>query len=278
MSDRDRLFVSKFWESLTSICGITRLMSTPYHPQTDGQSEKTNQTVEVALRHYVDDQQLDWVSPLHMILFAINTSKHDSTGVSPYEALYGVNVRDCFSELTGLVSNTDATEFARQQNRVRQRVSASLQFAQACQSLMYNAKHKLKEFNVGDYVMFNMKDYNLAGHSKNKLAARRVGPFRILERHGRLAYKLDLPAGYRMHPVFSVAKLEPAVGRDLHTRPPAQLQDLSEESYKIKKILSQGYVDGALRYQIKWSGYNLLDATWEDAARIAEEAPAVVAD
>ena len=69
----------KFWEALTAICGITRLMSTPHHPQTDGQSEKTNQTVEVALRHYVDDRQSDWVSHLLMVEFAINTSKNHSS-------------------------------------------------------------------------------------------------------------------------------------------------------------------------------------------------------
>ena len=85
VSDRDGRFTSKFWATLCSKLGINRSMSSAFHPQSDGNTERVNRVLEDMLRHYVNAAQTDWVSWLPIVEFAINNAPHDSTGSSPFE-------------------------------------------------------------------------------------------------------------------------------------------------------------------------------------------------
>ena len=96
ISDRDPRFTSWFWGALQKIFGTKLYLSTAYHPQTDGQTKKTIQTLEDMLRACVMDQRLSWDKYLPLIEFAYNNSYHASIGMAPYEALYG---RKCHSPL-----------------------------------------------------------------------------------------------------------------------------------------------------------------------------------
>ena len=96
ISDRDSRFTSKFWQSLQGALGTRLDMSTAYHPQTDGQSERTIQTLEDMLRACVLDFGKAWDTHLPLIEFSYNNSYHTSIKAAPFEALYG---RKCRSPL-----------------------------------------------------------------------------------------------------------------------------------------------------------------------------------
>ena len=278
VSDRDKLFLSKFWSELLRLNGITRNLTSPYHPQADGQAEKSNQVVEIALRHCVDFVQQDWSRHLAQIEFAINTSRNATTGVSPYAALYGIKVRDAVASLVGNPSHVPtAEEFVANQIRIRDQMQGAIAWAQMRQALYYNEKHTLKQFKVGNKVMFNLKDFQITGVRGDKLGPRRVGPFTITERLGKLAYKLDLPSSYRMHNVFSIAKLEPATSNDLsHARPPMNVEEPEGEYFKVEKIIAQRYQKRKLKYLVKWKDYKTSSNSWEPASEIKRGAPDIV--
>ena len=88
-SDRDKLFMTKFWTTFTNLVGIDHKMTTAYHPQGNGQTERTNQTIEQYLRHYINYEQNDWVTYLPMAQFAFNNTVHSTTGETPFYANYG---------------------------------------------------------------------------------------------------------------------------------------------------------------------------------------------
>ena len=91
ISDRGTQFNNKFWLTLTAKLGIKNKMSTAYHPQTDGQTERLNQTLELYLRCYVNYEQNDWVQHLAITEFSYNSAKHTTTGISPFTMIYGFN-------------------------------------------------------------------------------------------------------------------------------------------------------------------------------------------
>ena len=278
ISDRDKLFLSKFWAEMLRLNGIKRSMTSPYHPQADGQSEKSNQTVEIALPHCVDFMQADWTTHIPQIELAINSSKNDTTQVSPYSLLYGIDVRDSISKLVGTPCQVPtAEEFSAKRLRIRSRAEGAIAWAQARQAIYYDKNHKLMEFNVGDKVMFNLKDFNIAGVCSDKLGPKRIGPFSVTKRIGRLAYVLDLPDTYKMHNVFSIAKLEKATSDDLaHSRPPGQVEEAEAEYFEVKSILAQRTKSCTLQYLIKWKDYGDESNSWEPAAEIKRGAPDVV--
>jgi hypothetical protein len=93
LSDRGKIFLSEFWKTLFKMMRTDLLVTTAYHPQTDGQSERTNQTVEVALRYLVNVRRTDWAECLPEVEFHINNTINSSTKVSPMEYLTGLNAR-----------------------------------------------------------------------------------------------------------------------------------------------------------------------------------------
>ncbi|GJR17647.1 putative reverse transcriptase domain-containing protein [Tanacetum coccineum] len=160
-------------------------MSTAYHPQTDGQTERTIQTLEDILRACVIDFKSSWDRHLPLIEFSYNNSYHASIKVAPYEALYG---RKCRSH----IKNRLLAAHSRQKSYVYKRL-------------------KLLEFKVGDMVLLMVspwKDVVRFGKRK-KLSPRYIGPFKILARVGLVAYTLELPEELRgIHSTFHISNLK----------------------------------------------------------------------
>ena len=98
ITDRGSLFTSKFWSSLCYFLGIKRRLSTAFHPQTDGQTERQNSTMEAYLRAFVNWEQNDWVRLLPMAEFAYNNAKNASTGHTPFELNCGFHPRVSFED------------------------------------------------------------------------------------------------------------------------------------------------------------------------------------
>ncbi|GJW25540.1 putative reverse transcriptase domain-containing protein [Tanacetum coccineum] len=209
--DRDPRFASNFWRSLQKALGTSLDMSTAYHPQTDGQSERTIQTLEDMLRACVIDFGNGWVKHLPLVEFSYNNSYHASIKAAPFEALYGRKCRSpvCWAEvgevqLTGPEIVQETTEKIIQ---VKQRMQA----ARDRQKSYADLKRKPMEFEVGDKVMLKVSPWKgvVRFGKRGKLNPRFVGPFKIIKRVGDVAYKLELPEELsRVHNTFHVSNLK----------------------------------------------------------------------
>ncbi|GJR31930.1 putative reverse transcriptase domain-containing protein [Tanacetum coccineum] len=177
ISDHDGRFTSHFWKSLNKAVGTRLDMSTTYHPETDGQSERTIQTLKDMLRACVLDFGKVWDRHLSLVEFSYNNSYHTSIKVAPFEALYG---RKCRSPIYLAESYADVrrTPF---------------------------------EFQVGDKVMLKVSPWKGVIHfgKRGKLNPRYIGPFKIIAKVGTVANRLELPEQLsRVHSTFHVSKLK----------------------------------------------------------------------
>ncbi|GJW12764.1 putative nucleotidyltransferase, ribonuclease H [Tanacetum coccineum] len=209
--DRDPRFASNFWRSLQKALGTNLDMSTAYHPQTDGQSERTIQTLEDMLRACVIDFGNGWVKHLPLVEFSYNNSYHASIKAAPFEALYGRKCRSpvCWAEvgqvqLTGPEIVQETTEKVIQ---IKQRMQA----ARDRQKSYADLKRKPMEFQVGDRVMLKVSPWKgvVRFGKRGKLNPRYVRPFKVLAKVGSVAYKLKLPQELsRVHNTFHVSNLK----------------------------------------------------------------------
>ncbi|GJV60525.1 reverse transcriptase domain-containing protein [Tanacetum coccineum] len=193
--DRDPRFASNFWRSLQKALGTSLDMSTAYHPQTDGQSERTIQTLEDMLRACVIDFGNGWVKHLPLVEFSYNNSYHASIKAAPFEALYGRKCRSpvCWAEV-GEVQLTGPEIVQETTERIIQ-VKQRMQAARDRQKSYADLKRKPMEFEVGDKVMLKVSPWKgvVRFGKRGKLNPRFVGPFKVIKRVGDVAYKLELP-------------------------------------------------------------------------------------
>ena len=219
--------MSSCWRALFHKLGTDLLTSTAYHAQADGQSERTNQTVEIAMSYYVTSHAeidtADWTLVLPYLQSYLNNSKNQSTGVSSNEILYGFHVRDTLSSLLDL----PAEDFTKLRQLKRDQAEESIAFANVFAKTRYDAKHQAVSVAVGEHVYLLLGEgYNIPGLINTKLHHQRIGPFKVLEKIGPLAYRLQPPPIMRIYPLVSIAQIEPAKGNDpysriKHSNPPA---------------------------------------------------------
>ncbi|GJV59854.1 putative reverse transcriptase domain-containing protein [Tanacetum coccineum] len=215
--DRDPRFASNFWKSLQKALGTSLDMSTAYHPQTDGQSERTIQTLEDMLRACVIDFGNGWVKHLPLVEFSYNNSYHASIKAAPFEALYGRKCRSpvCWAEV-GQVQLTGPELVQETTERIIQ-IKQRIQTARDRQKSYADLKRKPMEFQVGDKVMLKVSPWKgvVRFGKRGKLNPRYVGPFKVLKKVGAVAYKLELPQELsRVHNTFHVSNLKKCYSDD----------------------------------------------------------------
>ncbi len=262
ISDRDPKFASRFIRGLCKGTGTTQNISTAYHPQTDGQSERTNQWLEQYLRFWVNERQDNWHSYLPLAEFAHNNWPNETTGESPFFILYGYNPR------------ADWTDKPSPIPQVALRLDQFKRARQRAQELMIKAqkswvKHKdTPKYQEGDLVWLEGRHLR-TNQPTAKLAPKRHGPFPIVQVMSSVNYRLKLPTQWSIHDVFHIDLLTPYRETEAHgsnySRPPPDLVD-NEEEYEVEKVLDvrQFGRRHKKQYLIKWKGYPDSDNEWVD--------------
>jgi hypothetical protein len=275
-SDRDKLFTSGFWKELFKKIDVHLRMSTSFHPETDGSSERSNKTAIESVRHYVSARQHDWSEHLIHVELAMNNSVNATTGMTPTELLYGTPVRLVPHPANTLSEFPAVTEFL-------ERIDESVALAQdrhvvakTRQATQAN-KHRRAdpEYKVHDSVYLSTKNLRIKVKKQGKCAKfldRYVGPFKIIKAHPETStYKLELPPSYKIHPTFHARLLKAAVPNDPElfpkrepARPGPAFPD-DEDEYEVEKILDHKDVRGKRQYLVHWLGYPTSDDQWVDA-------------
>ncbi|KAJ9544902.1 hypothetical protein OSB04_024609 [Centaurea solstitialis] len=217
VSDTDSRFTSKFWDGLQAGLGTKLKLSTAYHPQTDGQSERTIQTLEDMLRSCVIDFGGNWDTQLPLVEFAYNNSVHSSIGMAPFKAFYGRKCRTptCWLEAgeKQFAGPEIIQETADKVKGIRERLKA----AQDRQKSYADKKCRPIDFQVGECVMLKVSPWKgiIRFGKRGKLSPRFQGPFTILEKVGQQAYRLELPPEMDgIHPTFDVCYLRKCLAKE----------------------------------------------------------------
>ena len=285
LTDRDKLFTSAYWKTLTGAMGIKHDLSTAFHPETDGQTERSNQTLEAYLRHYVNQMQDNWVSLLPMAQLAINNQISETTKETPFFANFGKNP----SLALPTRPHPQAQQAMTQADKVteliaKRQVDIAFQRSQYMDELQEYLKDNIARTNTkiqqsrhkdrkngpqlkkGDRVYLLTKNLKTKRPSK-KLDHVKVGPFLIADKRGAVNYKLDLPpdAG-KIHPVFHISLLEPADG-SIPLQTSFGMTSDEDQQHEVDRILDR---KGQL-YLIRWKGYDNSEDTWEPKSNIAND-------
>jgi hypothetical protein len=280
ISGRDPRFASHFWRSLFHLTGTKLAMSTAFHPQTDGQSERTNRTLEDMLRAYTNDHQTDWDKHLTAAEFAVNNGTQASTDQSPFFLNYGQHPNTPGNLLRRVdASTSQATEdFLETIRTTLAQAKEALHRAQQRQAATADRHRRAVTFHAGDQVLLSTANLILrhSGPAK-KLQPKFIGPFEISTVISPVAYRLTLPDAMKIHPVFHVSRLHPFhtsdtfPDRDDHTRPPPVLE-VSEDHYTVESLLDvreqQRGRTKRREFLVKWAGYPLYEATWEPESEV----------
>jgi hypothetical protein len=246
-------------------------MSTAYHPQTDGQTERINQVIESYLQSYCNYEQNDWATMLAMAEYAYNNSKHSATKISPFHANYGLEPRTTWP--TEIQFQNPASEmYGLYMTDVHWKLKEQLTESVDLMKKYYNKKRKeMESLKKGELVMLNGRNIR-AKHRCKKLEDKMLGPFEVMSvgRNNRYC-KLRLPDHWKLHPVFNIDWLERYKGTD----PKKQVVEIKAEGeeWVMESIMASGPSDNDPKqhvFLVKWQGFSQEENRWEIYKNVAE--------
>jgi len=272
VSDRGTQFVSHFWLALCDILGINASLSTAFHPETDGQTERTNALIETYLRAYVSYLQDDWVKWCPSGEFAYNNHVSESTNVSPFFANTGQHPRmgiEPFTVNTTLAERDQAQQriaqsFATTMDKINTVLRSELVRAQAVQEDFANRhREHAPKYQVGDEVYVDTRNM-FTQRPHKKLDHKLEGPFKITQVVSPHAYKVNIPKDWAHHPVFHTSLLRRGAIDPLPGQlPPIPLPRIrnGEEEWPVTEVVDSRMHKNRLQFRTRWEGAGEL--TWE---------------
>lgn len=289
VSDRDAKFTSMFWKTLFERYGTKLCLSSAYHPQTDGQSERMVRTLKEMLRSTVNHKQDDWTDHLSALEFAYNNTIHPATNMTPFELDMGFSPKGLHSFLSDTTVEVQATtDFIETLKAYQAQAQEYLERAREAQAQQVNKdRPRPRLFTEGDLVMLSTKYINppflQSNTGSRKLRARYVGPFKVLKRISSTSYELDLPANIKSHPVINLEYLKeyhesPERFSSRIVPPPEPIQDsgTGELKYEVDSIKDHRITKRkGLEFLVSWVGYNSESDSWEPEAHLSGSSEAV---
>jgi hypothetical protein len=276
VSDRDPRFTGHFWQALWKCMGTQLTMSTAYHPQTDGQTERANRTLEEMLRSYVAFNQKDWDEHLVAAEVAFNGSKHASTGFTPFYLNNGREAMvplDLALEEARTLRQPNAAETIRRLHQDLELAKEHLLKAQQRQAHHADQHRRDVVFKVGDQVLLSTKHLKMIGSADRaaKFSYKYIGPFNIKRVVNKNAYELDLPPQLQIHPTLSVDRLKAyhdgrlafPLRTRIDDRPPPAVASTDGDEYEVESVLAKRGTGARTEYLVRWKGWPLWEATWE---------------
>ena len=252
--------------------GTSLNFSTAFHPQTDGQSERTIQILEDMLRACVLDFKGTWNRYLPLIEFSYNNSYQATIGMAPYEALYGRRCRSPVHWYEAGESEITAPEFVEDTTQAVKKIQTRMKSAQIRQKSYADRRRRPLEFQVGDSVFLKVSPFKgvIWFGKRGKLNPRYIGRYEILERVGKTAYRLALPPNLAsIHNVFHVSMLKKYVLDKSHVLKKEQIEIHEDLSFEEKPIRILDYKIKILRnkdiplVKVLWRNQKTEEATWK---------------
>ncbi|KAJ1127628.1 hypothetical protein NDU88_006024 [Pleurodeles waltl] len=270
ISDRGPQYISRFWNQFCKILGIQVALSSGFHPQTNGQTERLNQGLEQYLRSFCNATQSNWAPYLPLAEFSYNNSLHSASKVSPFYGSYGFHPRAFPTPLRDNSNLPAISSFVRQLRGIQRIIHSNLVSAKSRMKTIADRRRCAAPlYQVHDKVWLSSRFLPLR-LTQNKFKPRFYGPFLILKKINPVSMRLRLPRTWKIHPVFHVSQLKPYRPDLFHRRlpcPPPLLVDNVPE-YEVQEVCDSRFFHGRLQYLIHWKGYPLSECSWEDASSV----------
>src|SRR5258708_16239381 len=262
ISDCGLQFAAKVFQEIMKVLQVKHKMSTTYHLQTDGQTERLNQELEVYLQIFCANLLNSWNAMLPIAEFTHNSCMHEELKQSPFHLIYG-------TEPIALPKVIHRMNAPTAEGRIialkiaREEALAAHDLAH--QKMTQRTMHYSKPFKLGQKVWLESKNLRIPYPSR-KLAPKREGPFLIKQVIGPVTYHLTLPKQWKIHNIFHACLLTPYNENDIHgpneTRLPPDLINGFKE-YEVELIRAHKGNGTRRRYLIKWRNYNSSNNTWQ---------------
>ena len=279
VSDRGPQFIAKVWQTFCEGIGATVSLTSGYHPQSNGQAERANQSMEDTLRCYCAKNPTAWSQYLPWVEYAHNTLISSSSGLSPFQASLGYQPPVFASqEQEAAVPSTNA--HLRRCRRIWRQTRSALLRSRG-RTIRQANRHRVPapKYLVGQEVMLKAKNVPIPGTSK-KLAPRFIGPYKILKIINPCAVRLDLPVSMKVHPVFHVSQVKPVEVSPFSLPPPAPppprtLED-GDLAWEVNKVMDVRRMGRGYQYLVDWVGYGPEDRSWVPRSYFAD--PSILRD